>query len=162
MVIIPASGQLACLVAARAKAFFVGCVPSDLVEQRSPDGPPKPTPAFPQHFPDLPQGMNPVAACLFNGSVILLQSQSKMMAVQKAGQLYQVPIRTSRKLDFNSSKLPLTTVTEKLKVGANLNITAKIGLVELSGGICVMLVCHSNGKFECVPLRKKISTSNTI
>lgn len=85
-----------------------------------------------------------------------------MMPVQKAGQLCQVPIRKSRKLDFSFSKSPFATLKEKLKVDLNLNVTSKIGFVQQSGGSFAMLVCHSNGKFEFVPLQNRISNSNTL
>lgn len=130
----------------------MGCIPSDRLEETDPD-PPSLRPVFTQRVPDLPEGLDPVAVCIFNSSVIMLHNQTtrKKLGVHsvKIGQLTQVPIRTSRQLNFHAARL-LTTLKEKPKSDSNLNVTAKLGIVQLTEGNYVVVVCHSNGKFEWV------------
>lgn len=161
VVIITSEGQLECIVAPSANKFFVACTPTDRLEQPGPEG--APTPIRSQHVPDMPKDL--IAACIFNGSVIMLQSAGKRLGVQRIGQLYQVPIRTNRKLDLHS-KTSLGKLKEKPKADPNLNATAKIGIMKLSTSsmgeeALAVVVCHSNRRFEFVPLQDKAGSSST-
>lgn len=93
----------------------------------------------------------------------MLQSIGKMLKAHKTGQLCQVPIRTSRKLDLHSKKV-IASLKERPKANENLNTVAKIGIVKLrklgEEGFAVV-VCHNNGKFEYVPLQNKAGPSST-
>ncbi|ROW10377.1 hypothetical protein VMCG_02143 [Cytospora schulzeri] len=164
VVIMPLQGQTECIIAVDSR-YFMGCIDRDrrdfmlrrvstqarqgLVERG----------LTPQHIFGPFNGPDTIAACVFDDSLILVQSNRSgrfLSSKNWTGQICQQPLDPHEMPDLTAQR-PLASLRQRPKADpkAGLNMTVKVGVVRLNETDVFIIVCHKDGKVELVPLMQE-------
>ncbi|KUI73379.1 Cyclin-dependent kinase 7 [Cytospora mali] len=161
VVIMPFHGQNDCMIAVGPR-FFIACVDRDRREhvlrrtftqarqKLNEQG------LMPQHMFGPFPGPDTVAACIFEGSLILVQStRSGLFASSKnwTGRICQQLLDPHEMPDMAALR-QVANLRERPKTEqkAGIDITVKVRVIQLNETDIFIIVCHKEGKVELVPL----------
>lgn len=157
----PLQGQTECVISVDSK-YFMGCINRDRRESilRRASTQARQSLAerglTPQHIFGPPDGPDTIAACVFEKSLILVQSirPGRFSSGKKwTGRICEQPLGTHAIPDLTAQR-PLASLGQRPRVDpkAGLNTAVKVGVVRMNEADVIVVVCHRESKVELMPL----------
>lgn len=158
--IMPLQGQADCVIAVGSR-YFIGCIHPDRRQHMLRRTPTQARQSLldrdliPQHVFGPSKGPETLATCVFDDTLILVQStRSGRFSSSRhgTGQLCQQPLDPYETPAVKRQNPPLATLQERLKSDRHQRVPVKVGVVRLEEEDVFIIVAHRDGKAELVPL----------